>query len=55
MQEEMELIVEDQIERGEAISGALPDARFALPEEKGVARIELVCVRVHLITTSAIV
>ena len=53
--EEMELIVEDQIERGEAISGALPDARFALPGEKGVAQIELACVRVHLVTTSAIV
>ena len=32
--EELELIVEDQIDRGEAISGALPDARFALPPAK---------------------
>ena len=33
MEEELELIVEDQIHhRGEAISGALPDARFAVPK-----------------------
>ena len=31
MQEEMELIVEDQISRGEALSGALPDAPFTIP------------------------
>ena len=44
MEEELELIVEDQIHhRGEAISGALPDARFALPERKGVAQIEPAC------------
>jgi hypothetical protein len=29
--QEMEIIVEHQIERGEAISGALPDAPFTLP------------------------
>ena len=33
-EEELQLIVEDQIHRREAISGALPDARFALPEQK---------------------
>ena len=32
MQEELELIVEDQINRGEAVSGALPDAPFTLPQ-----------------------
>ena len=42
MRDELQLIVEDQIDRGEAISGALPDARFALPEQKGLAQIELV-------------
>ena len=34
MKEELELIVDDQMDRGEAISGALPDARFALPPAK---------------------
>lgn len=43
MKAELELIVEDQINLGEAISGALPEARFALPEEKG-AQIRWACV-----------
>ena len=34
MQEELELIVEDQIHRGDAFSGALPDVMFALPQSK---------------------
>ena len=34
MREELELIVEDQIHRGDALSGALPDATFALPQSK---------------------
>ena len=34
MREELELIVEDQIQRGDAFSGALPDAMFALPQTK---------------------
>ena len=34
MQEELELIVEDQILTGGALSGALPDATFALPQSK---------------------
>ena len=33
MREELELIVEDQIHRGEAVSPALPDATFALPSD----------------------
>ena len=43
MREEVELIVEDQIERDEAISGALPDARFALPEQKPAVQTERMC------------
>ena len=34
MRDELQLVVEDQIGRGEAISGALPDATFALPTLK---------------------
>ena len=34
MREELELIVEDQKDRGDAFSGALPDATFALPQSK---------------------
>ena len=35
MREELELIVEDQIHRGDVFfSGALPDATFALPQSK---------------------
>ena len=34
MREELELMVEDQIHRGDALSGALPDAMFALPHTK---------------------
>jgi hypothetical protein len=34
MRAELELIVEDQIHRGDALSGALPDATFALPQSK---------------------
>ena len=49
MQMEMELIVEDQIHRGEALSGALPDAPFTLPppqkEVASVARMYRVCAR----------
>ena len=41
MQEEMQLIVEDQISRGEALSGALPDAPITLPQpQKDVACID---------------
>ena len=47
MQEELELIVEDQINRGESLSGALPDAPFTLPQpQKDVVCID--CARVHL-------
>jgi hypothetical protein len=46
MQEEMQLIVEDQISRGEALSGALPDAPFMIPPpQKEVAC--TYCARVH--------
>ena len=55
MRDELQLIVDDQIDLGEAISGALPDARFALPEQKRVVQTELVCARVHLIYAFAIV
>ena len=55
MREELQLIVEDQINRGEAISGALPDAHFALLDQKRVVQTDRVCARVHLITTFAIV
>ena len=46
MRDELQLIVEDQIHRGEAISAALPDARFALPEKKRAVQTELVSARV---------
>ena len=55
MSDALKLIVADQIDLGEAISGALPHARFALPEQKRAVQTELVCARVHPITTSAIV
>ena len=55
MRDELQLIVEDQIERGEAISGALPDARFSLPEQKRAAQTEDECARVHLIYAFAFV
>ena len=55
MRDELELVVEDQIDRGEAISGALPDARFALPEQKRVGQTERVSARARLITTTVIV
>lgn len=42
MRDELQLIVEDQIDLGEAISGGLPDARFKLPEQKRAVRTELV-------------
>ena len=38
MREELELVVEDQIHRGDALSGALPDAMFALPHTQRCAR-----------------
>ena len=34
MREELELMVEDQIHRGDAFSGALPHGTFALPQSK---------------------
>ena len=43
MRQELDLIVEDQIERREAISGALPDARFTLPEQKRVVQTQDMC------------
>ena len=44
MRDELPLIVEDQILfLGEAISGALPDARFKLPEQKRAEQTERVC------------
>ena len=49
MEEELELIVEDQKDRGEALSGALPDAPFTLPppqkEVASSARACIVCAR----------
>ena len=47
MAEELELIVEDQILRGEAMSGALPDATFALPLPKSCAPNALACARMR--------
>jgi hypothetical protein len=43
MRDELQLIVEDQIDLGEAISGALTDARFKLPEQKRAEQTERVC------------
>ena len=45
MREELELMVEDQIHRGDAFSGALPDATFALPHTQRFARRTLLLVR----------
>ena len=47
MEEEMALVVEDQIDKGEALSGALPDAPFTLPPpQKEVACIARECIGV---------
>ena len=53
MQDELELIVEDQIHRGDALSGALPDATFALPHTKICTPDALACACMHQHSISA--
>ena len=53
MQEELELIVEDRIHRGDALSGALPDATFALPHTKICTPDALACACMHQHSISA--
>ena len=49
MRDELELIVEDQVARGEAIGAALPAAFFSLPACKIRSTDSLVCVRVRFL------
>ena len=48
MREELELMVEDQIHMGDALSGALPDATFALPHTQRFACRTLLLVRAYI-------